>query len=130
MPLFLTFSVGFALFGCSKKAVDVVGKWKLNSPVPVPGAGATDETFAADHTISGIYGGTWSMAGDVVTIKISTLAGMPVDSLKSMVAKQPNGAAAAQLFDSMPLKADPDGKKLSLVDAKGNTSSMPTFVRD
>ncbi len=124
------FCVGLAVLGCGKKTVDVVGKWKLNTPVPVPGAGSTDETFAADHTISGIYGGTWAMSGDVVTIKITTMAGMSVDSLKSMVAKQPNGAAAAQLFDSMPLKADPDGKKLSLVDAKGNTSSMPTFVRD
>jgi len=129
VPLVLLVCVCIALCGCGKKAIDIVGKWKLDTPVPMPGATSTDVTFAADHTFTGVYSGTWSMSGDTVTLKINTMAGISMDTFKSMTASQPNGAAAAKLFDSMPLKVDSDGKNMSMTDGKGSVSPMPMFTK-
>lgn len=122
--------VCLAVCGCGKKAPEIVGKWKLNTPVALPGGTSTDVTFGADHTLSGIYAGTWSSTGDMVTLKITAMGGMQIDALKKMMASQPNGAEAAKMFDSMPLKVDADGKNMSVSDGNGKTSGMPMFTKE
>jgi len=116
--------------GCANKPVDIVGKWKLNTPVPLPGANSTDVTFAADHSFSGVYSGTWALYGDVVTLHITAMGGMSMDTLKGMMASQPNGDAASKFLDSMPLKVDSSGKSMTLTDNKGHTSPMPMFTKE
>ena len=129
-PLTLAACLCLAFVGCAKKDIDIVGKWKLSTPAPMPGATSTDVTFSADHTLTGLYAGTWSISGDTVSVKVTSMGGMKMDQLKSMMASQPNGGAAAKLIDNLTLKVDSSGKTMSIADAKGNASGIAMFARE
>ena len=130
IPLVLLAGFCVAIGGCAKKEVDIVGKWKLATPMPMAGGGSADVTFAADKTMTGLWGGTWSMSGDIVTIKLTTIAGVQVAQFKSMVASQPNGAEASKFLDNLTLKVDSSGKSMVVADGKGNGSGAPIFTRE
>lgn len=122
--------MGLVVCACGDKSANVVGKWKLNLPATFGTMISTGVNFGADHTLSGAYQGTWSIAGDVVSLKLTSMGGMSIDAMKGAIASQPNGAAAAKLFDNLQLKIDASGKDLYATDGKGKTSPAPMLTRD
>jgi len=126
LPLLLSLLI---LPGCAKKPINIVGNWKMNAPMPMGGGGSTAIVFSADKTMKGVFDGTWSLSGDIVTITPTTMAGMPISQLKSMMANMPNGQAGAAFFDKMTLKVDGDSKAMSLTDGKGTVSKVPMFTK-
>jgi len=56
--------------------------------------------------VTGPLEGTWSMSGVTVGLKLTAIGGMRIESMKSMLANQPNGAEATKFIDNMQFKVD------------------------
>jgi len=119
-----------AIVSCAKKEYSVVGKWRITTPTPTPGGTDLTEEFKADHTFAGMmYEGTWTSAGDTVSMKITKMGGLSMEQMKQMVSNMPNGSQAQSVMENMTLKMDGSGDSMLMAGPNGNTSNAFTFNR-
>lgn len=117
------------LSACGKKEVSIAGKWRFNISGLPNGSTPVEITFREDHTFVGISAGTWSISGDTVTVKPTTIGQIRVDSLNKMSETHSGNSAPTDIFGMMRLRLDSTGRYLLPITNGGATTSTPIFIR-
>ena len=138
------------LSGCGKKDADagsqdaIVGKWdgslKLSEkdkkdPNLVDGAkkiGKSVLEFKGDHSFAmPQVEGTWTLAGDIVSMQATKMNGKTMAEVKEQLAKIPAASKmAAEIDKPMKMKLEAGGKTLTLMNEKPEATSTMVFQKE
>jgi hypothetical protein len=87
-----------------------------------------DKTFSMTMMIP--IEGTWSRSGDTLSLKVETVAGQTMESIKAMSKGRPGAAGIDKMEKPMQFKVSADGKTLTAIHEGPKANGSMTFTKE